>query len=143
LATDAEAAGTRKSMTITIYHNPACSKSRKTLEIIRNHGIEPRIVEYLKKPPDGKTILKLASLLKIRVEEILRKDEPDYKAATEGNSLQSSDNATLAEWISRHPKVLQRPIVVDDERKVAVIGRPPEAVLGLLSEPASESSAGS
>jgi arsenate reductase-like glutaredoxin family protein len=73
----------------------------------------------------------------------VRQDEPDYKAATRGSSLQATDNATLAEWISRHPKVLQRPIVVDDERKAAVIGRPPEAVLGLLSEPAAESSAGS
>ena len=130
-------------MTITIYHNPGCSKSRKTLEMIRGHGIEPRIVEYLGKPPDAETILKLADLLTVRVEEIVRKDEPDYKAATQGNSLQATDNATLAEWISRHPKVLQRPIVVDDERRVAVIGRPPEAVLGLLSEPSAESSAGS
>jgi arsenate reductase len=130
-------------MTITIYHNPACSKSRKTLEIIRDHGIEPRIVEYLERPPDANTILKLADLLKVRVEEILRKDEPDYRAAAQGDSLQSTDNATLAEWISRHPKVLQRPIVVDDKRKMAVIGRPPDAVLGLLSEPASESSADS
>jgi arsenate reductase (glutaredoxin) len=130
-------------MTITIYHHPGCSKSRKTLEIIRGHGIEPRIVEYLEKPPDVETILKLAELLDVRVEEILRKDEPDYKAATRSNSLQATDNATLAEWISHHPKALQRPIVVDDERKAAVIGRPPEAVLGLLSEPAAESSAGS
>ena len=130
-------------MTITIYHYPGCSKSRKTLEIIRGHGIEPRIVEYLSNPPDAKTILKLADLLQVRVEEILRKDEPDYKAAIRGNGWQATDNAALAEWVSRHPKVLQRPIVVDDERKMAVIGRPPEAVLGLLSEPASESSAGS
>jgi arsenate reductase len=130
-------------MTITIYHNPACSKSRKTLEIIRGHGIEPRIVEYLEKPPDAKTILKLADLLEVRVEAILRKDAPDYKAAAQGDSLQSTDDATLAEWISRHPKALQRPIVVDEEHKMAVIGRPPDAVLGLLSEPASESSADS
>jgi arsenate reductase len=130
-------------MTITIYHHPGCSKSRKTLEIIRGHGIEPRIVEYLKEPPDAKTILTLAQLLQLRVEDIVRKDEPDYKAATRSNSLQATDNATLAEWVSRHPKVLQRPIVVDDQRKVAVLGRPPDAVLGLLSEPAAESSAGS
>jgi len=130
-------------MTITIYHHPGCSKSRKTLEIIRGHGIEPRIVEYLKEPPDAKTILTLAQLLQLRVEDIVRKDEPDYKAATLSNSLQATDNATLAEWVSRHPKVLQRPIVVDDQRKVAVLGRPPDAVLGLLSEPAAESSAGS
>jgi arsenate reductase len=130
-------------MTISIYHNPSCSKSRKTLEIIRGHGVEPRIVEYLRTPPDAATILKLARLLQVPVEEIVRKDEPDYKAAARDESLQAPDGPELAEWISRHPKVLQRPIVVDEERKMAVIGRPPEAVLGLLSEPPAESSAGS
>jgi arsenate reductase len=123
-------------MTITIYHNPFCSKSRKTLEIIRDRGIEPQIVEYLKQPPDAKTVLKLANLLNVRVADIVRKDEADYRVG-------ASDDTTLAEWISSHPKLLQRPIVVDEERNVAVIGRPPEAVLGLLSDPAAESSAGS
>jgi arsenate reductase len=123
-------------MTITIYHNPSCSKSRKTLEIIRDRGIEPQIVEYLKQPPDAKTVLKLANLLNVRVADIVRKDEADYRVG-------ASDDTALAEWISSHPKLLQRPIVVDEERNVAVIGRPPEAVLGLLSDPAAESSAGS
>ena len=129
-------------MTITIYHNPGCSKSRKTLEIIRGRGIEPRIVEYLKEPPDAKTILKLADLLQVRVEELFRKSEPEYEAATRDDSLEAG-NPAMAAWLARHPKVLQRPIVVDDERNVAVLGRPPEAILGLLSEPASESSADS
>jgi arsenate reductase len=130
-------------MTITIYHNPSCSKSRKTLEIIKGHGIEPRIIEYLKVPPDTATILKLADLLQIRVAELLRKGEPDYEAAHRERSLQEDSSPAVAEWLSRHPRVLQRPIVVDEERNIAVIGRPPEAVLGLLSEPAAESSAGS
>jgi arsenate reductase len=125
-------------MTITIYHNPSCSKSRKTLEIIRDRGIEPRIVEYLRQPPDAATVLKLANLLEVRVADIVRRNEADYKAAPQGDSAQATDDAALAEWISRHPKLLQRPIVVDEERNVAVIGRPPEAVLGLLSGPAAE-----
>jgi arsenate reductase len=130
-------------MTITIYHNPACSKSRKTLEIIRDRGIEPRIVEYLRTPPDAATVLKLAHLLNVGVEGIVRKAEPDYRSAARDHSLPATDDPALAEWVSRHPAVLQRPIVVHDERNVAVIGRPPEAVVGLLSEPAAESSAGS
>jgi arsenate reductase len=131
-----------EAMNITIYHNPSCSKSRKTLEIIRGHGIEPRIVEYLKTPPDARTILKLAGLLQVRVEELFRKSEPEYEAATRDDRLEPG-NPAMAEWLARHPKVMQRPIVVDEERNVAVIGRPPEAILGLLSEPGSESSAGS
>lgn len=130
-------------MQITIYHNPSCSKSRKTLEIIRERGIEPRIVEYLKETPDPATIMKLADLLQVRVDELMRTGEADYRTANENGSLRNSNDTQLAEWLAQHPKVLQRPIVVDEERSVAVIGRPPEAVLGLLSDPASESSAGS
>lgn len=130
-------------MQITIYHNPSCSKSRKTLEIIRERGIEPRIVEYLKETPDPATIMKLADLLQVRVDELMRTGEADYRTASENGGLLNSNGTQLAEWLAQHPKVLQRPIVVDEERSVAVIGRPPEAVLGLLSDPASESSAGS
>jgi arsenate reductase (glutaredoxin) len=126
-------------MTITIYHNPSCSKSRKTLELIREHGIEPRIVEYLKTPPDAATILKIAKLLEVPVAHLMRQSGPDSGDAT----FPSNDNPAAAEWLARHPKLLQRPLVVDEENNVAVIGRPPEAVLGLLADPAAESSAGS
>jgi arsenate reductase len=132
--------GTITLMKITIYHNPACSKSRKTLEIIRAHGIEPRIVEYLRTAPEPATILKLAGLLQVGVDDLMRKTEDEYK--NDAGAL-GGDDAALAAWLTRHPKVLERPIVVDEVRNVAVIGRPPEAVLGLLSEPAPESSAGS
>jgi arsenate reductase (glutaredoxin) len=126
-------------MTITIYHNPSCSKSRKTLELIREHGIEPRIVEYLKTPPDAATILKLAKLLEVPVANLVRQSGPGSGDAT----FPSNDNSAAAEWLARHPKLLQRPVVVDEENSVAAIGRPPEAVLGLLADPAAESSAGS
>ena len=119
-------------MSLTIYHHPSCSKSRKTLEIIREHGIEPRIVEYLRTAPDKATILKLADLLGLCVADLVRKGEEAYRADKE--KLEGSDDATLAAWLADHPKALQRPIVVDEKRNSAVIGRPPEAVLDMLSQ---------
>ncbi len=119
-------------MTITIYHNPRCSKSRKTLEIIRENGVEPNIVEYLQQPPDAARTEHLAALLGLTVSDLLRISEADFTEARDLPSL--DDNAALAAWIEDHPKVLQRPIVVDDDRDVAVIGRPPENVLELLKE---------
>jgi arsenate reductase len=116
-------------MNLTVYHNPGCSKSRRTLEIIREHGIEPRIVEYLKTTPDKETVLELARRLDVPVEALVRKNEDDYRQATGGLS---HDDETLAAWLASHPKALQRPVVVDEERHAAVIGRPPENVLDLL-----------
>ena len=119
-------------MNITIYHNPRCSKSRKPLEILQESGIEPNIVEYLQQPPDAARTEHLAALLGLTVADLLRKSEADFAEAGDLPSL--ADNAALAVWIEDHPKVLQRPIVVDDDRDVAVIGRPPENVLELLKE---------
>ncbi len=121
-------------MNITIYHNPCCSKSRKTLELIETHGITPNIVEYLDDPPDADTVLTLARLLKIRVIDLLRSGEADFAALT--NESSSDDDAALAEGLKNHPRALQRPIVVDEDRKKAVIGRPPENVLELLGDDA-------
>ena len=121
-----------KGMNITIYHNPRCSKSRKTLEIIQEAGIRPKIVEYLDDPPGAARTEHLAALLGLDVADLLRKSESEFAEAEDLPSL--SDNAALAAWIETHPKVLQRPIVVDDDRDIAVIGRPPENVLGLLKE---------
>jgi arsenate reductase len=117
-------------MNITIYHNPRCSKSRKTLEIIQGAGIEPKIVEYLKEPPEPARTVRLATLLGLDVADLLRKSEADFTEADDVPSL--DDNAALAAWLEDHPRVLQRPIVVDDDRELAVIGRPPEKVLELL-----------
>lgn len=121
-----------EGMNITIYHNPRCSKSRKTLEIIRETGIEPKVVEYLQQPPDAARTEHLAALLGLTVSDLLRRSEADFTEASNLPSL--DDNAALAAWIEDHPKVLQRPIVVDDDRDVAVIGRPPENVLEILKE---------
>ena len=117
-------------MKVTIYHNPRCSKSRKTLEILRDNGVEPEIVEYLKAPPAAARIERLATMLQVGVSDLLRTGEAEYREATD--LPDPADNAALAAWIEAHPKVLQRPIVVDEDTGAAVIGRPPENVLEVL-----------
>lgn len=117
-------------MSLTIYHNPRCSKSRKTLELIQGAGINPKIVEYLREPPDAKRILQLADLLQVRVSALLRRNEAEFKEATDLPDL--DDDAALASWVADHAKVLERPIVVDDANSKAVVGRPPENVAALL-----------
>lgn len=116
-------------MNLTIYHNPRCSKSRQTLELLRNHSIEPTIVEYLKAAPSAREILHLAQALGGDVTNLLRTGEADYADAHD--SLPTDDQA-LADWLNAHPKVLQRPIVIDNDSGRAVIGRPPENVLELI-----------
>ena len=117
---------------LTMYHNPRCSKSRKTLEILEEAGANPTIVEYLQTAPDADRILAMASLLGISVADLLRRGEDAFKNATDLPDL--ADDAALAAWIERNPKTLQRPVVVDDEHNRAVIGRPPENVLALLEQ---------
>ncbi len=119
-------------MKITLYHNPNCSKSRKTLELLKKHGIEPNIVSYLTEPPAAESILRLANLMSLRVADLLRKGEEDVTNASDLPSL--DDDTALADWIQKHPKTLQRPIVVDEAGERAVIGRPPENVLELLQK---------
>jgi arsenate reductase (glutaredoxin) len=116
-------------MNITIYHNPRCSKSRKTLELLKEHHVEPRIVDYLRSPPDQALILRLADLLGQRVEDLVR----PAQAAQAGGLPTPRDDETVAAWLARNPAALQRPIVVDEDRPAAVVGRPPENVLDLLS----------
>ncbi len=117
-------------MALTIYHNPRCSKSRKTLQLISDAGIEPVIVLYLKNPPEAAEILTLAERLGEPVVALLRRGESEFKQAHDLPDL--DDDAALANWLSAHPIVLQRPIVVDTDRGQAVVGRPPENVLELL-----------
>ena len=117
-------------MSVTIYHNPRCSKSRKTLELIESRGVVPTIVEYLKTPPDAETLLELSRLLDQPLAELLRRGEDEFRNA--GDNVPLDDPAALAAWIHNHPSVLQRPIVVDSEKTRAVVGRPPENVLEVL-----------
>ncbi len=115
-------------MSVRIYHNPRCSKSRQTLELLRERGVEPEIVEYLNEPPDAPTLLDLAAQLGVSVRELLRTGESAYKDAR--GKVDAMDETGLANWLSRHPQVMQRPIVVSSSG--VRIGRPPEAVLELL-----------
>jgi arsenate reductase len=115
-----------------MYHNPRCSKSRKTLELIESHGIEPKIIEYLAEPPDAQTLLRLARALDMPLAELLRKSEDDFKSAAE--SVPLNDDAALAAWLHEHPRVLQRPIVLDEDGNRAIVGRPPENVFEIIQK---------
>jgi arsenate reductase len=117
---------------LTIYHNPRCSKSRQTLEIVEESGIEPTIIKYLEDTPSAERICQLADLLRVPVSDLLRRGEEDFRNASDLPDL--NDNRALAVWIEQHPKTLQRPIVVDAASTRAVIGRPPENVLELLNQ---------
>ena len=117
-------------MAVTIYHNPRCSKSRKTLELITDADAAHTVVLYRDDSPDAQTIVGLAEKLGLSVADLLRRGESEFKEATDLPDL--ADNAALAEWLSQHPIVLERPIVVDNESGKAVMGRPPENVLELL-----------
>jgi arsenate reductase len=118
-------------MSITIYHNPRCSKSRKTLELLEESGITPTIVEYLNTPPSAAMTLRHAELIGIPVADLLRRGEAEFKEATDLPDL--NDDKALAAWLEIHPKVIERPIVVDDDNDKAVVGRPPENVLELIN----------
>lgn len=112
---------------ITIYHNPRCTKSLKTLQLIRDNGIEPQVIEYLKNPPTAATILQLARWLDMGVAELLRTSDGNVDDET-----LSLNEQALARWLHENPEALQRPIVVDESNSRACIGRPPENVLELL-----------
>ena len=115
-------------MAVTIYHNPRCSKSRQTLKLLQDQGIEPRIVEYLRTPPDAETIRHLITLLGIAPRDLLRRKEGPYKALGL-NDPQKSDEEIIAAMVE-NPVLIERPIVVKGDR--AALGRPPEQVLEIL-----------
>lgn len=111
----------------TIYHNPRCSKSRKTLALLEENGVSPGVVLYLETPPGKPEIEDLLSRLGISATQLVRKGEDEYKAA--GLDKESSDAEVVAA-MARFPRLIERPIVVRGDR--AVLGRPPENVLELL-----------
>ena len=115
-------------MPITIYHNPRCSKSRQTLALLQERGIEPVVVEYLKTPPDVATLKSLLGKLKLSARELMRTKEAAYKEA--GLADPQLSEAALIRAMVEHPVLIERPIVVNGNR--AAIGRPPENVLTIL-----------
>lgn len=114
--------------TITIYHNPRCSKSRETLTLLQDRGIEPQIVLYLQNPPNETTLSQLLKALKLSPRELIRNKEAEYKTLNLADPSRS--DAELIAAMCRHPKLIERPIVVKGKR--AALGRPPENVLQLL-----------
>lgn len=115
-------------MSVKIYHNPRCSKSRQTLQLIRDKQIEPDIVEYLTEIPDQSELNNLIKLLGISARDLLRTKEPEYKQlGLDDNSL--TDDQIIKAMVE-HPKLIERPIVVNKNK--AAIGRPPENVLEIL-----------
>lgn len=113
---------------ISIYHNPRCSKSRQTLALLEEQGIDPEIILYLETPPDEKTLADILAKLGISARELLRKGEDAYK---ENNLADPSlSEAQLITAMVEHPKLVERPIVINGDK--AALGRPPEQVLDIL-----------
>lgn len=113
---------------VTLFHNPACSKSRAALALLQEHGVALELVLYLETPPSVEQLEALLQRLDQPVRTLLRTDEPEYAALGLDNPA-LTDTELLAA-LAAHPKLLQRPIAVFGER--AVIGRPPEAIIALV-----------
>ncbi|RPE02252.1 arsenate reductase (glutaredoxin) [Candidatus Pantoea deserta] len=112
---------------VTIYHNPRCSKSRETLALLKTRGIEPEVVLYLETPPDRDTLqilLQKSGMSSAR--QLMRTKEDLYREL----QLENASESELLDALVAHPKLLERPVVINGER--ACLGRPPEAVLGIL-----------
>ncbi len=110
-----------------IWHNPRCSKSRQTLALLEERGIEPEVFRYLETAPTQKTLKDVVAKLGIRPWELLRRKEAEFKET--GLTADSSDAAVI-KAMAEHPKLIERPIVIRGDR--AVLGRPPEDVLTLI-----------
>ena len=115
-------------MTITIYHNPACGTSRNTLAMIREHGEEPRVIEYLKTPPTRKELLELIKAMGIAPRDLLRQKGTPYDDLGLGDL--SLDDKTIIDAMMAHPILINRPIVVTPLG--ARLCRPAETVLEIL-----------
>ena len=112
---------------ITIYHNPRCSKSRNTLTLLEENGINPTVVLYLESPPDAKELKALLRKLGLTASQLVRRGEEAYKTCSLNKD---SDDEEILVAMAKYPKLIERPIVVKGGR--AVLGRPPENVLELI-----------
>lgn len=115
-------------MSVKIYHNPRCGKSRDTLKLLEAQGINPEVVEYLKTPPTATELQDILHKLNIKPRELMRTKEPEYKE--NGLDDKSLSDAELIEAMLRIPKLIERPIVLANDK--AAVGRPPENVLAIL-----------
>ena len=115
-------------MTVTIYHNPQCSTSRKVLALLREHGFQPTVIEYLKTPPSRAALKEFVTRMGVPLRAILRKRNTPYDELGLGDVAVSDE--TILDAIEAHPVLIERPIVAT-ERGVR-LGRPPETVLEIL-----------
>ena len=115
-------------MSIRIYHNPRCSKSRQALQLLRDKGVEPEIVEYLKTPPTREELEQVLDMLGLEPRQLMRTKEKEYKEQGLADPELSRDQLIVAMLAT--PKLIERPIVIRDGK--AAIGRPPEQVLEIL-----------
>lgn len=115
-------------MTIRILHNPRCSKSRATLALLQDKGIEPEITLYLETPPDASELESILDLLGLKARDLMRKGEAEYRELGMANESLSEDQLITA--MTENPRLIERPIVLANGR--AAIGRPPESVLSIL-----------
>ena len=112
----------------TIYHNPRCSKSRLTLELLKDKGIDPKVILYLETPPSEKELVLILKKLNMEAKELLRKGEAEFKEQNLSDTSKSEEDIIQA--MVHFPKLMERPIVIYGDR--AIIGRPPENVLKIM-----------
>ena len=115
-------------MSVKIYHNPRCQKSRQALQLLKDQGLQPVIIDYLQTPPSAEELDALLQTLGIEPRQLMRTKEADYKA--HGLNDETLDRQTLINAMVSYPILIERPIVVANGK--AIIGRPPEAVLSIL-----------
>jgi arsenate reductase len=115
-----------KKMTVTIWHNPRCSKSRRALALLEKNGVEPEVVAYLEDAPRMAELKELAEKLGKGPESFIRKGEKLFKEL----ELKGADDATLFAAMASNPILIERPIVFANDK--AVLGRPPEDILNIL-----------
>ena len=113
---------------IKIFHNPRCSKSRQTLELLHTNSAQPEIIEYLKTPPDVAELGQILDMLGLEPRQLMRTHEAEYK--DNGLDDESLSREDLIQAMVKYPKLIERPIVINNGK--AVIGRPPEKVLEIL-----------
>jgi arsenate reductase len=114
---------------VVIYHNPKCSKSRETLQILQDNNIDPEIIDYLADPPTAHELNKIIAMLGVSARDLMRSTEPAHKEANLDDDSLSDDDIIAA--ICEYPALLQRPIVVSGNK--AIIGRPPVRVLEIIA----------
>ena len=115
-------------MSVVIYHNPRCSKSRQALALLRERGVEPQIIEYLEAPPTADEFAAILDKLGMEPRGVLRRREAAYRR--EGLDNPALDRSRLIRAMVANPILIERPIVLANGR--AALGRPPEAVLEIL-----------